>query len=119
LLELGEREDRIVRNEALFRSVNERVRELVGDLDSGGKPEAVAFVCECGAGSCTASVGLTIPEYEHVRADPMTFFVVSGHEIPEVERIVERRGAYDIVRKHDEEAQIAIETDPRASGARE
>lgn len=112
---MGEREDRIARNEALFRSVNERVRDLVGGLTSESDPGQIAFVCECGAGECTSSVELTIREYEHVRADPATFFVVPGHEIPEVEAVVERHGAYNVVRKHDHEAQIAIDTDPRAS----
>jgi hypothetical protein len=94
--------------------VNERVRELVGGLTLDQDPGLVAFVCECGAAECTASVQLTIGEYEHVRVGPAQFFVVAGHEIPEVERIVERHGAYDVVRKHGEQAQIAIETDPRS-----
>jgi hypothetical protein len=111
---MGERENRIARNEALFRNVNERVRDLVGGLGSEPDPGPVAFVCECGAGDCTASVQLTIREYERVRADPTTFFIVVGHEIPEVEHVVERHDGYDVVRKHDEQAKIAIETDPRS-----
>jgi hypothetical protein len=107
---VGAREDRIARNEALFRSVNERVRELV----TTAGPVA-SFVCECGSADCAATVELTVAEYEHVRADPTHFLVVSGHEIPEVERVVERHGHYDVVRKNAEEAQIAIETDPRSS----
>jgi hypothetical protein len=109
---VGEREDRIARNEALFRSVNERVRELAGA--GASESNALAFVCECGAADCAASVELTIPEYEGVRADSAQFFVVSGHEVPEVERVVERRRRYDVVRKHEDEAQIAKQTDPRS-----
>ena len=111
---MGAREDRIARNEALFRSVNERVRELVTTAGARGPEPAASFVCECGSAGCTATVELTVAEYEHVRADPTHFFVVSGHEIPEVEEVVERHERYDVVRKHPEEAQIAIETDPRA-----
>ena len=110
---MGAREDRIARNEALFRSVNERVRELASSA-TATEPESVAFVCECGSADCTATVSLTVAEYEHVRADPTHFIVVTGHEIPDVERVVERHDGYDVVRKLDEEAQIAIETDPRS-----
>lgn len=110
---MGAREDRLARNEALFRSVNERVRELATS-PSSEELEPVAFVCECGSAGCAATVELTIREYEHVRADPTHFVVVSGHASPEVEEVVERHGRYDVVRKHPDEAHIAIETDPRS-----
>jgi hypothetical protein len=111
---VAEREERIARNEALFRSVNERVRELAGAFASDEEPEPVAFVCECGRADCATSVELTIAEYERVRADPAQFFVVPGHETQHVEHVVERHDRYDIVRKHAAEAQIAIDTDPRS-----
>jgi hypothetical protein len=53
-------------------------------------------------------------EYEQVRSDPTTFAVVKGHEIPDVEEIVQRRKAYDVVRKSASEAKrVAEKTDPR------
>ena len=111
---MGAREDRIARNEALFRSVNERVRELVTTASLGDRDPVASFVCECGRSDCTATVGLTVAEYEHVRADPTHFVVISGHETPDVEEVLERHERYDVVRKHPTEAQIAIETDPRS-----
>jgi hypothetical protein len=113
LPKVGEREDRIARNEALFRNVNERVRELANAF-AADEPDRVAFVCECGSADCAASVELTIREYEHVRAESAQFMVVPGHEIPEVEGVVEHHEHYDVVRKHAHEAQIAIDTDPRS-----
>ena len=111
---MGEREDRIARNEALFRTVNERVRELAASVAATAASETVPFVCECGSAGCAATVQLTIGEYEQVRANPAQFVVVPGHQIPEVEDVVEQHERYDVVRKHDHEAQIAIETDPRS-----
>ena len=111
---MGAREDRIARNEALFRSVNERVRELVTSAGALGSDPSASFVCECGNADCTATVELTVAEYEQVREDPTHFFVVPGHESPEVEEVVERHERYDVVRKHSHEAQIAIDTDPRS-----
>jgi hypothetical protein len=104
-----DRKERIARNEALFRVVNERVREVSRE-DEG----LVGFLCECGDEACTETVSLPVGKYAEVRADPTRFVVVPGHEIEAVESVVRRRGSFLVVRKHPEEAATAIETDPRA-----
>ena len=111
---MGRREEQLARNETLFRSVNERVRELTATFTSDSEPDPIAFVCECGRADCAATIPMTLREYEEIRANPATFAVVKGHESPEVEDVVARREAYFVVQKHAEEARIAIETDPRA-----
>jgi hypothetical protein len=108
--DVGAREDRIARNEALFRDVNERVRELANQLAAG----PVAFVCECGQADCAESLPVLLADYERVRSEPTHFIVAPGHDLPEVERIVERNAGYHVVRKHAYEAAIAIDTDPRS-----
>jgi hypothetical protein len=110
---VGAPEDRIARNEALFRSVNERVRDLAA---SQAETEAIRFVCECGRSDCAGTIELTLQEYEAVRADPAQFMVVAGHESHDVETVVARHDGYDVVRKHAAEARIAIETNPRSRG---
>jgi hypothetical protein len=112
---VGAHEDRIARNEALFRSVNERVRDLAATFVSDAQPEPIRFVCECGSSDCAATISLTVRQYEEVRADPAQFMVVPGHSIPRVETVVGQLDGYEIVRKHAREARIAIETNPRAS----
>lgn len=105
------REDRFARNEALFREVNERVREA----HAGEDDELIGFLCECGREECTETVFLSVAEYEQVRAEPTHFIVMPGHEVGDVETPVERRaGRFVVVRKHAAEARIAAETDPRA-----
>ena len=106
------REERLARNEALFRGVNEKVREVKDDLEARESGELVDFICECGRANCVAQVRLTIAEYEAVRADASCFVVKPGHELDDVERVVERTERFAVVRKHPEEAQIANETDP-------
>lgn len=105
---MSSRKARIVRNETLFREVNERVKELV---PSRGHIE---FICECGNNECIDHVALSAEEYERVRADPVAFFVKPGHEIPDVEDVVETADRFLLVRKHVEEQVIARQTDPRA-----
>ena len=110
---MDERARRIGENEALFREVNERVRETSETFDvARGDAE---FVCECGTASCVDRIHMTLEEYEGVRADPTTFVIVPGHEEPDVEVVVAHEGRYDIVRKHRGAAEeIAIHTDPRS-----
>jgi hypothetical protein len=102
------REARITKNEVLFREVNERVRDVVPP--EGG----IDFICECGDESCTERVTLTVAEYEAVRADPVKFVIKPGHELREVEDVIEEHDRYFVVRKHAEEQVIARQTDPRA-----
>jgi hypothetical protein len=102
------REDRIARNETLLREVNERVKEVIPA--EGG----IQFICECGDEACVEQVTLSVEEYERVRSDPVEFFVKPGHQVPEVEDVVEEHDRFLLVRKHVEEQDIARRTDPRA-----
>jgi len=107
-----ERERRIGLNEALFREVNERLEELAQGF--AHTPEKLDLICECGNASCASRIEMDREEYEQVRSDSATFAIVKGHEVPDVEEIVERREGYDVVRKTAGEAEeVAEETDPR------
>ena len=107
---MTDRNERLARNEAMFRSVNERVEEVV----QPGPTEAIDFLCECGDEECVEKITLTREEYESIRRDGAQFAVVAGHEIPAIENVVRRADRFLVVRKHPEEAQIARETDPRS-----
>ena len=71
--------ERLGQNEALFRSINERI-------EAGTWPatpsDVVAFRCECAALGCNVLVEVTIADYESVRADSRQFILAPGHEIP-------------------------------------
>src|SRR5215207_10643900 len=100
---MTDRGERLARNEAMFRSVNERVEEVV----QPGPTEAIDFLCECGDAECVEKISLTREEYESVRADSAQFAVVAGHEIPTIENVVVQADRFLVVRKHPEEAEIA------------
>ncbi|TMJ97583.1 MAG: hypothetical protein E6G67_02595 [Actinobacteria bacterium] len=104
------RQERLAKNEALFREVNERVK----DVAAAAEGDLIDFICECGDDDCTQVVALTQTEYEKVRADPRQFVVIPGHELPDVEDVAGQADRYLIVRKHSEEAAVAERTDPRA-----
>jgi hypothetical protein len=109
-----DREERLAKNEALFRGVNERVRELSSELTDTGPGTLIDFICECGRSDCVEQVQLTTPEYERVRAVPEQFALKPGHELADVERVLSEGDRFIVVAKHEEEAVIARETDPRA-----
>ena len=107
------RQTRIGENEALFRQVNERVKQL--NVGFSAVLEHGEFVCECGDEKCTERVRLTPEEYERVRADPTHFVVKPGHVAPDVEDVVYENERYQVVRKRPGgPAELASEHDPRA-----
>lgn len=109
---MEERKRRIGLNEALFREVNERLQELA---EGFAQAEKLDLICECGNASCASRIEMDRNEYEQVRLDSATFAIAKGHEYPDVEEIVERRKAYDVVRKTAAAAEaVAEKTNPRA-----
>jgi predicted ThiF/HesA family dinucleotide-utilizing enzyme len=79
--------------------------------------QGAVFVCECGNLGCTATVELTIAEYEMVRSSFDRFLVIPGHEIESVEDVVERHGGYLVVVKRDGQAvAMAALSDDRDEG---
>ena len=94
---MDERARRIGENEALYRSINEKIEGL--NETFGLVTETMAVICECGRLECSEQIELDIPTYEHVRADPTHFVLLPGHEEPDVETVVEDHGTFRVVRK--------------------
>jgi hypothetical protein len=102
-------EERLAMNEALFRDVNERIREISDTF--GQKDATYDFLCECSDPACAERVVLTRAEYEHVRSDSTRFVVAKGHAVPEVESVVERAKDHVVVEKEGAAADIAVHLD--------
>jgi hypothetical protein len=108
-----ERARRVGLNEAIFRQVNEQIRGL--DNEFGMQEGDMTVICECGNADCTERLKLTVSAYEGVRIDSLLYVVAPGHEIPDVERVIEHGEGYDVVQKREgEPAEVARETDPRS-----
>jgi hypothetical protein len=103
--------ERLARNQTLFREVNERLLEL----NDGQKDGSMVFVCECSSVDCTATMAIGKADYESVRAHPTFFAIVPGHEILEIEKIIDQRNGFTIVQKVTE-TDFVVETDPRGDG---
>lgn len=108
---MDSREERLARNEVLFRSVNERIEQIAAA--SGIDDHVFEFFCECSNVGCTLLIPMTVADYDEIRQDPRQFVVALGHELPEIEDLVERRENYQVVRKRGEAAEYVAERDPR------
>jgi hypothetical protein len=106
-------EERIARNETLFREFNERVEDMAESFDIRGEGDSlrIGFVCECGNLDCLERVELTRSAYEEVRSDPKRFVVAPGHEDLSIARVVTREEGYLVVEKIGDAAEVAIEHD--------
>jgi hypothetical protein len=102
--------ERIAKTEALFRNVNEGIREASDRLDT----EVADFICECGDSTCTEHIRVPLEEYERVRGHATRFVVQPGHVKGPIERVVERSPHYAVIEKLDRiAARIARRLNPR------
>ena len=91
-------QERITKNNLIFREANEKIRARADDAPL----ERVPFLCECPDPECVTILRLTLTEYQAVRAHPGHFFTAAGHEEAEapIGRVVSREGAYVVVEKN-------------------
>jgi hypothetical protein len=103
-------DERNARNQLVFREVNERIAELSGEW---GQTDVSLFICECSDQACAETVEITPAEYERVRGDGARFVVRAGHQLPELEHVVEGNGRFLVVEKVGPAVTIARASDPR------
>jgi hypothetical protein len=106
-----EREERLARNEALFRAANERM----ADWEEAHAADAVElYFCECANRDCREKVELRKADYERIRANSLLFFVARGHELPEVETVIEHNDAWSLIEKDPDVAHVVTRYNPRS-----
>ena len=95
------RAERIGRNEDLFRKVNDQIEDV--NEAFGVFTGTMSILCECGKIECIEQIELTLDAYRELRTDPTRFAVKPGHEVPDVERVVERHEGYFVIQKAEGE----------------
>jgi hypothetical protein len=105
----GNRAERLARNQAYFREINERLAAHLDERDRTLSLEA--FLCECVHEDCVEHIAITLDEYEQVRATPLTFAVFpnEAHVVQGIERIVAVKTGYWIVEKLGAAAEVVEE----------
>jgi len=94
--------------EVTGRRVNEAIERGQASADTA------VFMCECGRVGCNTMIPMRLTDYEAVRTDFDRFFVAPGHEIGDVDRVVERHPDYLVVIKTGDAREVARDADPRA-----
>jgi hypothetical protein len=97
---MSPREERAIRNEALFREVNVHIADLEERVHA--TDELLPLVCECARTGCSAPIEVESATFQRVRENPLCFLVLSGHEQLDVESVVERHHRYLVVEKHSD-----------------
>lgn len=112
VLDSYDRAGRAATNHALFREVNERVKELHEGF-SVAIPTS-EWICECANDICVVRIELSANEYEAIRRDQVRFFVAptNEHVWPEIEQVIERNHHYWIVEPNGHASTTANRLDP-------
>lgn len=102
-------QERIAKNDALFREANEGIRKAAAEqgLDGGEIP----FLCECADPTCRTVIVLTLHDYQHVRSSPRRFLNAPDHEHAGLglAKVVERRDGWTIVEKTGRAGELSEE----------
>ena len=92
------REERLAKNEIVFRDVNERIEKMALEhAEALREKRDLGFLCECSNVDCTLRLQLTLTEYEQARSDATQFVVAVGDELPEIEEVVFVADTYQLV----------------------
>jgi len=105
-------ENRLARNKALIRSLNQRVAVISEALETFG---SLKFMCECGIYACRKRIELTASGFEAIRSEPTHFLVHPDHVLYALEFVVfEYSGSHVVVETRvSAEARLAVATDLR------
>jgi hypothetical protein len=102
------RDERLARNEAFFRELNERLEAITPDSAT-----ELVVVCECADVDCAQRLTMQPGEYEAIRAHETHFVVAQGHGDSRIEDVVGRTERFEIVAKRGAAAEVAERLDPR------
>jgi hypothetical protein len=102
-----------VSNQALFRRVNERIRDLNEGFSERFDLEP-RFICECPDLACTESLPVPMEDFRRIRDEPAWFVVSPAHVDFDLEKTVEDHGDYVIVAVPEELLPAGTEATPES-----
>ena len=107
-------EERIARNDSIFRDANEQINAKASEYGME-EEQMVPFICECADEHCTTIVPLLLGDYEDVRTDSRQFLTAFGHERFEGQdaEIVATNHTHLVVRKSGRAGDVAASLDKR------
>jgi hypothetical protein len=92
IFEVMSREERVLQTEEFFRDVNEVIARTQRSNGS-------MFLCECANPHCNVTFEMSRHDLQTLHSTPGYYVVLPGHDIPDLEEVVQRQNGYAIVRK--------------------
>lgn len=94
-------ERRLKENEVIFQQANQGVADFI--TQDGGDPSTIIkFYCECSNIDCRQRIPLTAANYSNLHKSQRWFIALTGHETPEIEKIVSKHDGFSVVEKFGE-----------------
>ena len=104
-------ERRVVENQMVFRSFNEKVQIDIDQVNETAAEEGVIgvrldgntplhFYCECSDENCTKRIKVLPEAYNLIHGARDTFTIMCGHELPAVEKVIITEKEYCVVQKY-------------------
>jgi hypothetical protein len=103
-----DRDEELARNQAHFREINERIVSL-STAFAAAHGLQLDLICECSDERCTNPITVAVEDYQRVRASPIRFLIYPRHDIPRLERLVDRGNGYEIVEKFGDAARVVAD----------
>ena len=92
IFQVTSREERVLQTEELFRDVNEVIARKHAS-------NGAAFLCECANPFCNVTIEMSANDLQTLHSQSGYYVILPGHDIPELEDVVQRQNGYAIVRK--------------------
>jgi hypothetical protein len=86
----------------LLRDMNDRIHAVHAQVAAESAEDVeVEFLCECGDEACTATLSLTLSEYDALHWMPNCLLVAPGHELPWAGQVVSESGEFVVVESRE------------------
>jgi hypothetical protein len=92
IFEVMSREERVLQTEEFFRDVND---VIAGTPTTNGS----AFLCECANPFCNVTFEMNGDDLTTLHSTPGYYVILAGHDIPDLEEVVQHHNGYEIVTK--------------------
>lgn len=101
---------RMAENEVIFRGHNERMQQGFAEVREMGRrtnqehliphdDTQLYFYCECADENCQERIRIKPSVYTRIHANRKRFVIVPGHQVAQVEQVVEKASGFMIVEK--------------------
>jgi len=92
IFDVMSREERVLQTEEFFRDVNEVIARTRAS-------NGASFLCECANPFCNVTFEMDGEDLTTLHSTPGRYVILAGHDIPELEEVVQLQNGYAIVTK--------------------